>query len=61
MKYKYDKLAHPAHEVRIAILEPGAFDDAIIVRFMSRNLQVCNMCDRDWEENGRTCLTAMQI
>lgn len=39
--YEYDKLTYPAHEVLVAIIEPGAFDDAIVVRFISRNLQVC--------------------
>ncbi|KAF3038859.1 hypothetical protein E8E12_008434 [Didymella heteroderae] len=38
MEFKYDRLARPDREIRIAVLQPGTFDDPIIVQFVRREL-----------------------
>jgi hypothetical protein len=40
MTFKYDRLHRPDHEIRIAVLQPGIFDDPIVVQFDRRELAV---------------------
>lgn len=40
MKFKYDKLAQPDREIRIAVLQPGVLTDPVAVRFVRRKLEV---------------------
>lgn len=40
MKFKYDQLAQPDCEIRIAVLQPGIFTDPIAVHFVCRKLEV---------------------
>ena len=42
MRYKYDDILQPHEEIRVAMLEPGTFEDPIVVRFVRRRLEVCN-------------------
>ncbi|KAH6612465.1 heterokaryon incompatibility protein-domain-containing protein [Boeremia exigua] len=39
MKFEYDELAQPDREIRVAVLEPGSFEDPIVVRFILRILE----------------------
>lgn len=40
MAYRYEPLAHPEHEIRVAVLQPGEFIDDVQVKFVVRSLDV---------------------
>jgi hypothetical protein len=40
MTFRYDRLNRPDREIRIAVLQPGTFDDPLVVHFDRRDLAV---------------------
>jgi hypothetical protein len=40
MAYQYEPLDDPDNEIRLAVVQPGAFDDPIKIKFEIRNLNV---------------------
>jgi hypothetical protein len=45
MSYQYKPLAHPDAEIRVALLQHGAYDDEIHISFQIRSLEV-SQCGR---------------
>jgi hypothetical protein len=39
MAHQYEPLAYPDSEVRLAILEPGAYDDEICFSFRKKSIE----------------------
>jgi hypothetical protein len=40
--YQYKPLGDPDNEIRLAVIQPGAFDDDIRIAFKLRKLEVCD-------------------
>jgi hypothetical protein len=61
-EFKHSKLNKPDAEIRIAVLQPGTFDDPIVVRFDRRELAVLTLSghgdgrNTDIAIESRSCL-----
>jgi hypothetical protein len=40
--YQYKTLEDPDNEIRLAMIQPGAFDDDIRISFILRKIEVCS-------------------
>jgi hypothetical protein len=38
--YQYEPLGNPNNEIRLAVVQPGAFDEAIRITFRNREFKV---------------------